>query len=492
IPSLKPQDHSGDLQLNSKAKKTDKWFNLALGERPASLEKLQFWHRNLMDPMVIDVIVIRRDSSGNDLYYEQMFDGGAVETVIERWVVQYENHKTMPVQTSDISLLYKKMYQRSIILFRCLCSMMRHLPAYRIFKQLSSLSQPSDIDLIYKVSSFRDPFSREEEKMMEHYSFNPVEAVNGRLCASVTYRANLSEFSLESSTAFPPVIIADYVGSPAIDPMRAFPSIEKVSNPVSFSSRGTRNANSMPNQRPHSWSSGIHKGAANMQNYPLNGSPPVHRGSFAPIDDLSSPTYIQGQRIQQYRMLGGHQKTNSYDETLSPPFSPSSSPSSPAYLLRQSSTQSRLRPESAPVAIPHPMLNRSPRYLSPNCLTQGVQKVRCITAWGVVFWDDKSLVSRDSKDESGRFSGLLSSGSSPHKAFSRSSSRLSYQDELDVCDFSCPFDVDDVDTSDSQARYCFLSLLPWCLAISMETLKLNFSMDLYAINNSSCHSLTKD
>jgi autophagy-related protein 13 len=61
---------------------------------------------------------------------------------------------------------------------------------------------------------------------------------------------------------------------------------------------------------------------------------------------------------------------------------------------------------------------------------------------------------KDSKDDSGRFSGLLSSSGSPRVGFSRSSSRLSFQDDFDDDDdFSCPFDVDDVDTSDSHARY---------------------------------------
>ncbi|XP_021725739.1 autophagy-related protein 13a-like [Chenopodium quinoa] len=483
IPSLKTQDHSGDLLSNSKPKKTDKWFNLALGDRPAALEKLQSWHRNLMDPMVIDVIVISRGldgSSGNDYNYEQVFEEGAVETVIERWVVQYENHKTMPVQTRDVTSLYKKMYQKSIILFRSLCSMMRHLPAYRIFRNLSSSSQPSDIDVIYKVSSFSDPFSREEEQMMKQYSFNPVEAVNGRLSVSVNYRSDLSEFSLETSTSFPPVIISDYVGSPAIDPMRAFPSVEKVSNPISFNLKGARNACPMPSQRPHSWSSGIHSNAVPIQTNPLSGSPPAHRFSN---DDPSLPTYMQGQRVQNYRMLGGHHKTNSYDESLSPPFSPSSSPSPPAYLFRYSPTQSRLRPESAPVTIPHPMLNRSPAYLSPNLSDpsrmnlppfsprstkpepsphgspspsgnrlskklDALQPGELYSGTGNLSFGSK--LTRDSKDESGRFSGLYSSSSSPRKAYSRSSSK-SFQDELGVYDFSLPFDVDDVDTSDSQA-----------------------------------------
>lgn len=70
---------------------------------------------------------------------------------------------------------------------------------------------------------------------------------------------------------------------------------------------------------------------------------------------------------------------------------------------------------------------------------------------------------RDAKDDSGRFSSLLSSSGSPRVGFSRSSSRLSFQDDLDEGDFSCPFIVDDVDTSDSLAKYLslLLSLYPY-------------------------------
>jgi len=52
---------------------------------------------------------------------------------------------------------------------------------------------------------------------------------------------------------------------------------------------------------------------------------------------------------------------------------------------------------------------------------------------------------KDSRDESGsgRFSGVFSSSGSPRLGFSRSSSRLSMQDDTDDADF--PFAVDDVD-----------------------------------------------
>ncbi|KAL9225096.1 hypothetical protein vseg_001059 [Gypsophila vaccaria] len=487
IPSLKHLDRSGDPLTDSRAKKIDKWFNLALGDRPAALEKLQYWHKNLMDPMVIDIIFVRRelkDSYGQDFYLEDVFEEASVETVVERWVIQYENHKTMPVRPGDISSLYKKMYQKSIILFRCLCSMMRHLPAYRIFKQLSSTScQPSDIDVIYKVSSFSDPFSREDEQLMKQYTFSPVDGVNGKLCVSVTYRPTLSEFSLENSTACPPVIIADYVGSPATDPMRSFPSMDTGPRTASFSLRGTRNLPPMPNQRPHSWSSGIHETLVHMQNHPSSGYSPVHHGSLSPNVDSPPPAYISGQRFQNYKMSQGHYKNSYYDESLSPPFSPSSSPSTAAYHFGHSPSQSRLRPESAPMAIPHPMLNRTPKYLSPNLSDPSRHPLPPFSPRGtrpeysphgspspsgnrvsrkldisrnndlcaaMANQSFGSKVSRDSRDGSGRFSGLPSAGSSPRKEFSGSSSRRSFQDDLDDCDFSCPFDVDDVEPSDSQ------------------------------------------
>ncbi|KAL0713952.1 hypothetical protein Bca4012_020930 [Brassica carinata] len=56
-------------------------------------------------------------------------------------------------------------------------------------------------------------------------------------------------------------------------------------------------------------------------------------------------------------------------------------------------------------------------------------------------------LTKDSKYDSGRFSGLLSSSGSPRFGFSRRPSRLSSADNLDDPDCSCPFDFDDVDES---------------------------------------------
>lgn len=476
IPSIRSLDRSGGLSSAAHVRKSDKWFSLVLGDRPAALDNLNFWHRNLMDPMIIDVILVQASSVESP--YTTSSVGSSVETVLERWVVQYECPRVMAPQTNDCSAYYKKTYKKSILLLRALYSTLRLLPAYRIFRQLSSSSQPYNFNIIYKVSSFSDPFSREEEEVMKEYSFVPVEALPGRLCISVMYRPTLSDFNLEPSTSLPTKIITDYVGSPATDPMRSFPSSEKGVGATSFPLRGIRPT--APSQRPHSWTSGFHRATPFAQNQPLGGSPPAYRMSPISYDFPSpSPPDIYGHRVQNFRP-STHQNATSLDEyQLSPPFSPSPSPSPPAHNFSGNPMQARLRSGTAPVTIP---LGRSSRYISPNLSDpsrhslpplsprstkldpslqespSGIRSFRKMDASragelysGITNNYSSHKVVKDSKDDSGRFSGLLSSSGSPRIGFSRSSSRLSFQDDLDECDFSCPFDVDDVDTSDSHA-----------------------------------------
>lgn len=457
VPLLRPHDRSGDLSIGSRVRRSDKWFNLALGDRPSALDNLHFWHRNLMDPMIIDIILVHDEGTGS-----------SVETVIERWIVQYECPRGVVPQTGDIAGSYKKTYQKSIVLFRALYSQMRLLPAYKIFRKLSTSSHTCNFDVVYKVSSFSDPFSRAEGGMLKEYNFTPVEALPGRLSISVTYRTTLSDFNLECSTSLPPKIITDYVGSPNTDPLRSFPASEKGVRAISFPLRGIAPAPSVPHERPHSWTCGFHKAAPFVQNHPYVGSPPVYRASPKPCDFPSQPTDNYNVRFHNYR-IQNRQRSTSYDEyQLSPPFSSSPSPSPPTYLHSGNPLQTRMRSETAPVTIPHPMMGKSSRNLSPNLSDpnrnslpplsprrndassqespSGIRSLRKIevskTAQKIV---------RDSKDDSGRFSGLLSSSGSPRIGFSRTSSKLSFQDDLDDGDFSCPFDVDDVDTPDVQS-----------------------------------------
>ncbi|XP_059628874.1 autophagy-related protein 13a-like [Cornus florida] len=480
VPSIRPH-RSGDASSGAvQAKRSDKWFGLVLGDRPASLDNLNFWHRNLMEPMIIDIILVQEGPNLSSVHNScsNLGMGKSVETVIERWTVQYEYIRTMHTQFGESSASYKKTYKKLIILLRSLYSMMRLLPAHRAFRKLTSSSQAYDFDINYKVSSFSAPFSRAEEGLMKPRPVLSVDAPQGRLSISVTYRESLSDFNLETSALFPAQIITDYVGSPATDPLRAFRSTGKSVQATSFQLRETRPPSSAPFQRPHSWTSGLNWGSPLAQNQPLYGSPPARRTSTVSYDFTPSPTDTYSQK--SYRLPTHHNATSFDEYQLSPPFSSSPSPSPPTYLSRGNPMQTRPHSETAPLSIPHPMMGRSPRYLSPNFsdpnrhslpplspkstrpdpssqdspsgsrlfkISESLRAGELNSGIANHYYSQKML--KDSKDDSGRFSGLLSSSGSPRIGFSRSSSRLSFQDDLDDCDFSCPFIVDDVDTSDS-------------------------------------------
>ncbi|KAF3625780.1 putative alanine--tRNA ligase-like [Capsicum annuum] len=470
VPSIRPYGEIGEV------KKSDKWFNLVLGDRPVVLDNLNLLHRNLMEPIIIDIILVQDKPSTLSKHNSgTTFAGTYTETVIERWVVQCENRRSMVPHMGDSS--FKKTYKKSIILLRSLYSMMRLLPAFKAFRKLSSSSQSCSFDINFKVSSFIEPFSRAEEEMMKQYTFTSVDAQQGRLSLSVTYRENLMDFNLDTSASFPPEIITDYVGSPLTDPMRSFPliSMDKGVHHTSFPLRRTQSSSSAP-QRPQSWTSGLFRAPSLPQ--PYVGSPPLYH---APYELSSSVSDVYEQKVPPNYKFPGHRKVTSFgDDLLSPPFSPSPSPSpspsSPSYLSGANLVQARLRPETGPVPIPHPLIGRTSRHLSPNLSDpnrhylppmsprtshespSGIRTSRKMDLLRAPEPDTGTTnpgqkLSTDARDDSGRFSGVLSSSDSPRVGFSRSSSsRLSFQDDLDDCDFSCPFIVDDVDTSDSRAR----------------------------------------
>ncbi|KAJ4832488.1 hypothetical protein Tsubulata_000036 [Turnera subulata] len=466
VPSLHPHNRSGELSSNnSRVRKSDKWFNLILGDRPAALDNLNFWHPNVRDPMMIDIVLVHRGptSSSPDNLYNSSDVGTSVETVIERWAIQFETLKAMVPQAGESSVSYKKTYKKSIILLRSLYSQMRLLPAYRVFRQLSSSSQAYDFDIIYKVSSFCEPFSRAEEEKMREYNFVPVEAHPGRLCISVTYRSTLSDINLESMINLPPTIITDYVGSPNTDPLRSFPSTGKRAHPTSFPLRGIRPGVSAPFGRPHSWTSGFHRPAPSMLNQVLTGSPPAYRASSNPYDSTSPPPDTYGHRVQSYKPPN-YQRA-SYDEhQLSPPYSPSMSPSTPSYLSNGNPVQARIASETAPVSIPLPMTGRTSRYLSPNFSDSSKSSLPPMSPKSARHdpssQESPSGIRLIKRSESLRV-GELHSGHKIVEMIQEGSQDcyllvahhgLSFQDDLDECDFSCPFDVDDVDTPGSHPR----------------------------------------
>ncbi|KAK1303806.1 hypothetical protein QJS10_CPB11g01903 [Acorus calamus] len=394
---------------SSSISKRDRWFNLALPDLPSpSMDSLSFWHRSVSDPMIIDILLHSSSSAS-----------AGAGTIIERWTVQHEPSPSPLSLRSDDG--YRRTYKKSIVLLRLLYSSLRLLPAHRLHRRLIGPSiGPPDLDVSYRVSTFGEPLSRDDEDSMRTHALSPVETPSGHLSVSVLYRPSLSDLDRAVSAPLPPQIIMDYVGSPAsVDPM-------KVSTP----GRGFT--------RPHSWSSGGIQRPRSQHMYEVASSPP----------------------------MAAHRKWTSFDEhQLSPPFSPSPSPSPPM-------RGAKFRCESAPVSIPfqgrnlgHGTPNSSDptRHLYPppsprttrTDFSSSPSESKSFRREGSLGLSNlhgllgpKAL--KDGRDDSGRFSGVVSSSGSPRVGVSRSSSRLSFQDDLDECEFSCPFAVDDVDTSDSQ------------------------------------------
>lgn len=144
-----------------------------------------------------------------------------------------------------------------------------------------------------------------------------------------------------------------------------------------------------------------------------------------------------------------------FDEYWTSPIfspSPSPSPSPPIYTSKHIQSKVLLRCESAPVSIPaNKPFNKQNLPPSPSAKLTRAATLKSDKSTGA----SGSSVEKFSigRDESGRFSGVrLSSTSSPRISYSRSSSRMSIQDDFDDSEFACPFVVDDDDMLDPGSR----------------------------------------
>ncbi|XP_074576031.1 autophagy-related protein 13a-like [Curcuma longa] len=454
IPHIRPAPRPS-------AGKRDRWFNLNLGDLPAPIA----YHGAFTDPLVIDILLTpRRDAAESE----------AGEAVVERWIAQCVPWPAASHHPNDVGSFQSRTYKKSAILLRSLYSLLRILPSHRIFRMLCSSAQSYNYELGYRVSSFAAPFSRAEEADLKQYRFTPVETLFGQLVVSVQYRPSLAAFHLEISSPIAPMIITDYIGSPAAERTRPFPSSlpNCTSRPTTSQNppRGFRPSAAAAPQfdRPHSW----------------NVAPMAHHPLSSPLDRVakvgSSPPEHYGRLGPNQRSLSDRKGNLHFDDfRLSPPFSTSTSSSPPT--LGGHSLRSRLHMETAPMSIPVLATGKNQTHRSPNLSDpfksllpppsprstrpdpssqESPSKSRSFRkSEGLSGGDIYSNLHmpaaykglKDGRDDSGRFSAL-SSGGSPRYAFSRSSSRFSMQDDLDDTDFSYPFAVDDVDASDSHTR----------------------------------------
>lgn len=375
-------------------RRRDRWFHLPLHDPqpPPVAEGVEAPEAG--EPLVVDILLAHAAAGGGG-------GGGAGGEVVERWTVVCE---PWPDAAAGEGIPVNRAYKRCMTMLRSVYATLRFLPAYRVFRLLCA-NQSYNYEMVHRVGSFAVPLSRDEEAAMRSYQFVPVETQHGRLVVSVQYLPSLAAFNLEISSLSPSMLIADYVGSPAAEPMRAFPASLTGATGSAFPQ-----ALSNQPQRPHSWATPA-----------LWPQAPRQQARFSPPHLLNA------------------------SPTPSPPNFPS------GYL------QSRPKGGSAPMSIPQVGDRRSPIHrpitlppTSPRRVgetgTSSAQQSpseRCPSfgrADGFRIMDPYASLSpgrkgKDTKDESGRFSAL-SSCDSPR------------QDDIDDADY--PFAVDDVDTPSSQ------------------------------------------
>ncbi|KAL4182726.1 hypothetical protein AMTRI_Chr11g151660 [Amborella trichopoda] len=446
--------HSGDhigsspsSLSSSSSMRRDKWFLLALKECPAALESLELRPQSSLEPMVVDVILLQRTNverenspefipptskecllrnfSLNECRVSCWNSGDeyspssetVVETVIERWVVQYDCRKTnsrdahtgrvslgggqsrkesgkrgnsksraskggggIEIETGsscasqtrfnshESQLAYKKLYKRSTILLRSLYSFVRLLPAYRLFRLLTASSQIYSSVLTYKVFSFVEPLSRLAEAEMMHYTFAPIETTCGRLCVSVSYRPTLVDLNLEASTPLSPKFIPDYVGSPTTEPVKKLSS-GSLTPSKNTGVCGVSCPSGVPFARRHSWGNDLYRAAPSgysnsspsYPNYPSPSPSPTYSDSRASLSNLS-----------RHRLPPRGPLPMEHSPTFSSPINPSSTPGSGKNLDHRKTTsfdEYWPSPPFSPSSTPSP-----PTHLSGNNLSRAISR----------------------------------------------------------------------------------------------------------------------
>lgn len=272
-PYVSSRNYSGEQILSSPSPSSsssssssfrprDKWFNLALRDCPAAFENIDFWRQSNLEPVIVDIVLIKRQGgpdhlnsspkrgglgrnmSGKEpcsygLKSDEFGRGMKSEKIIERWIIQYEIKKGCGGKGGGTSGCKRSictsshvLYKKTLLSLRSLYAIVRLLPAYKLFRDLISSARIRLYNLGHHVSSFVEPFTRGEEADMQQFVFSPVDTACGRLCLSVSYCSSLLHVISEPSTPISPQFIPEYVGSPMAEPHRWFPSFpESQSSP---------------------------------------------------------------------------------------------------------------------------------------------------------------------------------------------------------------------------------------------------------------------
>ncbi|KAM0822772.1 hypothetical protein ACQ4PT_071298 [Festuca glaucescens] len=385
-------------------RRRDRWFHLPLHAPPPPPAAENIPEPSLGEPVVVDV-------------YLAPSAGGGEEEVVERWTVACEpwSAGAKAAAAAGEGLAVNRAYKRCITLLRSLYTTLRLLPAYRVFRTLCASGQAYNHEMGYRVGSFAAPFSRAEEAAMRTRRLAPVETQLGRLVVSVQYLPSLAAYNFEISSLSSVMLITDYVGSPAAEPMRAFPA---------SLTEAAGSAVPLPSRRPNSWASPAYWPQSPGQHAKFS-PPPTMYASPTP----SPPTFA-----------GGYLQSRLSGETA-PMSIPQAGGGRGPVQYRNMSDPSRgfmLPPPS-----PKNMRGEAGSHESPTENSRSFRRPEGLRMGDLYANLPAATKIKDSREESGRFSGVFSSSGSPRHGISRSSSRLSTQDDTD--DTYLPFAVDDVD-----------------------------------------------
>jgi len=413
------------------------WFNLVLGLDENAIPSIEPWNRTpTMEPMYVDIL---------DADEGMPSTSAAGGLVLERWTVNYSHVSSSSRSKSPCAADMEPgaVYKRAMILLRSVYSVARLLPAHRNAKGRA-----------YRISAYPEPLPR--GKM--HYNFVPVETPRGKFFVSVSYSlatstagsraGNESIYMSESPTQ----IIPNYVRSPAASEKSSQGDVASSGKP------GVSSAPSSPGYknggfgRCHSWSGALNKLLlrspsqsplmynASYRSSPLNsGTPPLPRRCRS-IDHFTSPSPSPPMRSRLLQSDNDGRSVLARTESAPVSIPPCSSARSPQ-------NWAALPPHTSKSRNPVRPLTGNSRLLSANPpISQGSRTSEFHTALQVY---PGQKVGKSEREDSESFSGskFMHSGS-PQVMGSRSSSRRSYNFEIEDEDLSCPFAFQD-DESDS-------------------------------------------
>ncbi|KAE9973081.1 hypothetical protein EG328_004418 [Venturia inaequalis] len=219
---------TGDIRQN-------KWFNLVLDDSDGLAQATRLWkeadvEKERPPPLVIEIYLDLADLGHSQSLVIVDDDGKrwnvadtlnpsnasgvrppknmerATQVTLERWEIRLDGSPSDSVMRAD---QLATVYKRGIPTFRSLFTYGRTLPSFRYTRRIAR--QPASQPVLrpkYRISSgeFRTsrrdtlavPFSPGDERVTEHYSFEPLQCSAGTLNCAVTYRTRC-EFRVDDS-----------------------------------------------------------------------------------------------------------------------------------------------------------------------------------------------------------------------------------------------------------------------------------------------------